>query len=663
MAAGPTSKDRFERVASIARGGMGEVELVRDLDVSPPVLRALKRLRLDVADDPEIARMFVDEARIAASLDHPNLVRTFDAGVDALGPFLVMEYIQGFTLSDWIRDHAKSGKRVPWDLCVEVVRQVALGLSAAHEMSGPDGEPLGLVHRDVSPQNILVQYDGRVCLADFGIAKAVGRTTKTSTGVLKGKVGYMSPEQLRFETLDARADLFALGVVLYELACCERLYDGSSNEDALKRTLNEPAPDLAEVRDSAPRGLVELLFRLLAKSPSHRPASAGELANRLAELAEDLAGEADGKHRLREYAARHLAGLRRETRPLMESRDGAASESSMDATRRESGADGAALWRRRWPAAVGLGGAGLLAAVWFARSDPTPSPAPAGAIVIEAGSLGAGWTTPNVIQWSWHSQGEARNFEHYELALSPDRDAVEAFSPGVVLGPPEIPELGFFERPRTHNSDQVRSLQTLGLQHNTVYYARIRAVDVAGETSQSDVVAAKTKVLPSRDVAFAPGAAVEATSRPACFGLSPDETHYRYEVACLANGEGTCETGDETATCWENLSITGLQIDVGKRVPSLLKHGFVEVDIALDDSEASHYAELTLVTGTGRFQASPLALRADGTFHTYQFPLGAFKGGDEAMQLDDLGSIEEFWVGANWTAGGTVRIAEPKFRR
>jgi serine/threonine protein kinase len=158
---------------------------------------------------------------------------------------------------------------------------VAEGLHAAHELSEPDGTPLGLVHRDISPQNILIGIDGVARVTDFGIAKALGRTSQTSTGILKGKLAYMAPEQLRFEEPDRRADLFALGVVLFELLTGRRLYKSEQEFDGPRRILAEPPPDLAEWRDDVEPELVELSFELLAKDRERRPDTAKAVARRL----------------------------------------------------------------------------------------------------------------------------------------------------------------------------------------------------------------------------------------------------------------------------------------------------------------------------------------------------------------------------------------------
>jgi serine/threonine-protein kinase len=259
---------------------MGRVDLVARREGQFFRLFAQKRLRADLVDDPDVRRMFLDEARLAGLLRHPNVVSVIDVGEDQSGPFLVMEFVEGVPLSQLTRA-AERGERIPLEVCLRIAGQVAEGLHAVHELRAADGEFLQLVHRDVSPQNILVGFDGIARVTDFGIAKALGRASKTATGILKGKLGYMSPEQLRFEEIDRRADLFAFGVVLFEMLTGQRLYQSQQDMDGPRRILNEPPPDLADHRDDVEPEHVELMFELLAKDRAHRPATARIVARRL----------------------------------------------------------------------------------------------------------------------------------------------------------------------------------------------------------------------------------------------------------------------------------------------------------------------------------------------------------------------------------------------
>jgi serine/threonine-protein kinase len=281
----PTTTGDYLHVCGIAEGGMGTVEVALRMEGRFRRLYAIKRLRPHLSAEPEILKMFLDEARIAGLLRHPNIVSVLDVGEDERGPFLVMDFVEGVTLGALIQ----AAGRLPLQVAVRIALETARGLHAAHELVDHDGSPLALVHRDVSPSNILVSYDGDVRISDFGIAKALGRTTRTSTGVLKGKMAYMSPEQLRFEEPDRRSDLFALGVVLFEMLSGKRLYhDRGDGNEGVRRILNEPPPDIGEIRPATPPALVELSMELLSKNRDERPQTAAEVAERLERILSEM---------------------------------------------------------------------------------------------------------------------------------------------------------------------------------------------------------------------------------------------------------------------------------------------------------------------------------------------------------------------------------------
>jgi serine/threonine-protein kinase len=271
----------YQHVCDLASGGMGSVTVELRRDGSFERLYAVKRLHPHLRADGDFRDMFMDEARIAGMIHHPNVVGVLDVGEDSSGPFLVMDYVDSVPLSSVLSTASRRSEQLPLDLCVHVARDVARGLAAAHELEGRDGESLSVIHRDVSPSNVLVGYDGVSRLTDFGIARALGRTTRTATGMIKGKFAYLSPEQLRFEEPDQRSDLFSLGVTLYEMLSGKRLYRGN---DGARRILSEPPPDIADERPEASSALVSLLFDLLAKKPELRPKSAREVERRLTEI-------------------------------------------------------------------------------------------------------------------------------------------------------------------------------------------------------------------------------------------------------------------------------------------------------------------------------------------------------------------------------------------
>ncbi len=292
----------------LARGGMGRVDVALRVEGGFRRLVAIKRLLPVYRDDAGFREMFLEEARIAGLLRHPNIVSVSDLGVDEDGPYLVMDFVEGPSLAAVVRHAARRSALLPIQFCLRVARAVARGLHAAHELRGTDGTPLGLVHRDITPQNILLSYDGEVRVADFGIAKALGRGSKTETGVLKGKLSYMSPEQLRFREPDRRSDLFALGIVLFEMLSTERLYAAEGRRSA-RRILDEPPPDILDFRDDVPAPLVELLFDLLAKDPEQRPSSAEACERRLDDLLEDLL-TVEEPLSVTDYLAEHLSEQR-----------------------------------------------------------------------------------------------------------------------------------------------------------------------------------------------------------------------------------------------------------------------------------------------------------------------------------------------------------------
>jgi hypothetical protein len=217
--------------------------------------------------------MFLDEARIAATLHHPNIVSILDIDTDKGTHFFAMEFVHGQDARTIRKEAQKRGLAIPMAGALAIGMGAAAALSYAHTRTGPKG-PLGLVHRDVSPSNILVSYDGAIKLVDFGIARAVGRTTKTMTGMIKGKVSYMSPEQCRGGALDARSDLFSLGIVLYELTVGARPFEGNTDLDVLEQIIKGRVVPPTAINDQYPRALEMILMRLLEREPSARYPSA-----------------------------------------------------------------------------------------------------------------------------------------------------------------------------------------------------------------------------------------------------------------------------------------------------------------------------------------------------------------------------------------------------
>jgi tRNA A-37 threonylcarbamoyl transferase component Bud32 len=259
----------------LARGGMAELLLARtDGPHGFEKLVALKRIRPELADDEQFVKMFLDEARLAATLHHPNVVQVFDIGEEAGAYFLAMEYLEGEDVRSLMHALRSQHRRLALDEALAIGIGVCAGLHYAHDRVGGDGRPLEIVHRDVSPQNVVVTWDGGVKVVDFGIARAARRATETRQGTLKGKVEYMSPEQCRGEAIDRRADVFAIGILLWELTTGRRLFAGASDYEVLKAIVERPPPRPSVVVEDYPRELEEIVLKALAREPEARWATA-----------------------------------------------------------------------------------------------------------------------------------------------------------------------------------------------------------------------------------------------------------------------------------------------------------------------------------------------------------------------------------------------------
>jgi hypothetical protein len=269
---------RYEVVTPLGTGGMAQVLVARARGPEGlGRLVALKRILPHLSTDPLIVQQFLDEARIGLRLSHPNLVTVFDIGEAQGAYYIAMELVRGVDLDRLIQ---AMGAPLPAPMAVAVVMQGLHGLHAAHTLKGEDGVALQLVHRDMSPHNLMVGFDGRVKVLDFGVAKARAQRTVTLPGIVKGKPLYMSPEQARGERLDARSDLFAMGLILYEALTTKRAFD-KGEEVASMYAICEEEPRRP---DRVSKQLWEVLSVALAKNPADRFRSAQEMAERLAEV-------------------------------------------------------------------------------------------------------------------------------------------------------------------------------------------------------------------------------------------------------------------------------------------------------------------------------------------------------------------------------------------
>lgn len=260
----------YEIVDRIGSGGMSEVYRARHRDADPrsrPVV--LKRLLPDAADDPELAILFYEEAQISTRLVHPNIVRVLAYHEDEEDTFIVMEWIDGVRLSKLIRD-AEAAGGIPPAAAATIVARMLAGLHHAHGATGDDGERLDVVHRDVSPKNVMVGYAGEVKLIDFGIAKTRTQLSLTETGLVRGTAGNLSPEQCLKRPLDARSDVFSTGICLYELLTGRRLYLRANDYETMLAIVHDPVPSARDVAPSVPPELDAVAQRALAKRPEAR---------------------------------------------------------------------------------------------------------------------------------------------------------------------------------------------------------------------------------------------------------------------------------------------------------------------------------------------------------------------------------------------------------
>lgn len=267
----------YDVVRRLAEGGMAEVHLARQVSGHMERLVVLKVPLAHLADETTFLRMFRAEASLAAQLSHPNIVSILDvADVDGL-PCIVMEYLQGLDLREAMIRLGRAGQRVPAGIAVMVALGTALGLGYAHRKKTADGKPLGIVHRDVSPHNIFLTRDGGVKLLDFGVAKSATQIEKTKTGVVKGKLAYLAPEQLTTNVLDGRTDQWSLGVVLWEMLCGRRLFRREGGEaQVLNAVLNDPIAPPSSM--GAPPDLDRIVLRCLNRKPDGRYPTCDALA-------------------------------------------------------------------------------------------------------------------------------------------------------------------------------------------------------------------------------------------------------------------------------------------------------------------------------------------------------------------------------------------------
>jgi serine/threonine-protein kinase len=267
---------KYQLVKKLAVGGMGEVWLARQRGPAGfEKLVVVKTLLKHLKEDQEFVNMFFDEARIAAVLSHPNIAQIYDLGEDQGEYYIAMEYVHGASLRDVLVTALEQGSGMPLALKVRVIADAAAALDFAHQAKTPAGQPLDLIHRDVSPQNILIGMNGAVKLIDFGVAKAANKLVRTATGIIKGKYAYMSPEQAYGKPLDGRSDVFGLGIVLWEILCVDRLFKRDNETETLQAVVGAPIHPPSMHDRSVPKSLDPIVMKALSRELSGRYESAG----------------------------------------------------------------------------------------------------------------------------------------------------------------------------------------------------------------------------------------------------------------------------------------------------------------------------------------------------------------------------------------------------
>lgn len=280
---------KYRLLAELGRGGMASVYLAISRGIGGVnKLVVLKAVLPELASDPSSLAMFMDEARLAAQLNHPNVVQTYEVGTEGGRYVIVMEYLEGQTLGNVVQAAQKAKRPLELALYLRVLIGALEGLHYAHELAAYDGTPLRLVHRDVSPQNIFVTYRGQVKVLDFGIAKAASSSTHTETGIVKGKLAYMAPEQMVGDKVDARADIYSVGCILWALATGRKLWKDVQDVQIMTRVVNGDIPTPRSVNPECDERLERIVMKALAPDPERRYQTAQALAEELEHYVESL---------------------------------------------------------------------------------------------------------------------------------------------------------------------------------------------------------------------------------------------------------------------------------------------------------------------------------------------------------------------------------------
>jgi serine/threonine protein kinase len=284
----PQPFGKYLLIAKMAEGGMAEIHLaVEEMRSLGRRFVIIKRIRSAFENDPDYTEYFLTEGRVALRVAHPNLPMAYELGDVGGAYYLAMEFIRGPTLLDLLRRAQRAKKKLSVQSTLTIARCVAAALEHVHGLRDVDGEPLSVIHRDVTPQNTLIGYDGTVKLIDFGIVQARVQTHETAAGVVKGKFSYLAPEQIQSnDPVDHRADLFSMGVMLHEALLGSVLFRGRTDRETIKRVLHAPIPSPTDIRKEIPESLSQVVLRALQRDPANRYPSATALLADLEHVAQ-----------------------------------------------------------------------------------------------------------------------------------------------------------------------------------------------------------------------------------------------------------------------------------------------------------------------------------------------------------------------------------------
>jgi serine/threonine protein kinase len=273
---------RYRVIDRLASGGMAEVFVAESAGIEGFKKRvAIKRVLPSLSEKKAFIAMFLDEARLSAHLSHSCVAQVFDIGVGDNAYFIVMEYVDGADLKGVIEALKKAGKPFPMESAVFIAAKLCEGLSYAHELTNIEGEPLHVVHRDMSPPNVLITKYGEVKIVDFGLAKATSQLQKSESGIIKGKFGYLSPEAAMGQEVDGRTDIFAVGIILWELLAGRRLFLGDTDFATVKQVQRAEIPSIRAINKDVSADLERIILRALARNPAERYQTARELGRDL----------------------------------------------------------------------------------------------------------------------------------------------------------------------------------------------------------------------------------------------------------------------------------------------------------------------------------------------------------------------------------------------